>query len=34
MAMEIVDLSMKHGDFHSYVSLPDGNYGYCFFIHL
>ena len=34
MAVEIVDLPMKHGDFPCYVSLPNGNYGYCFFIHL
>ena len=25
MAIEIVDLPIKHGDFHSYVSLPEGN---------
>jgi len=25
MAIEIVDLPIKNGDFHSYVSLPEGN---------
>ena len=25
MAIEIVDFPMKNGDFHSYVSLPEGN---------
>ena len=24
MAIEIVDFPIKHGDFHSYVNLPEG----------
>ena len=36
MAIEIVDLPIKHGDiFHSYVSLPEGNIllEMCFLFH-